>query len=115
MNQPGMSPPPPPPFAPTGAVQTQSRCEACGVPAETRMVTLRQNIGALVMRFPRTVQGSLCRDCIGKYFWKYTLTTAVLGWWGVISFFCTLAWIPANIAAFVSSRSLPPPKRDGMP
>jgi hypothetical protein len=105
------SPPPFNPYAPPGAIEGQSRCQVCKVAAETREVTLRQNIGALVMRFPRTIQASMCRDCIGKFFWKYTLTTLFLGWWGIISFFCTLAWIPMNIAAFVSSRSLPPPKR----
>jgi hypothetical protein len=112
-----MSEPPttgPNPYQPPAPEQQTAltRCQACQVPAATRFVTLRQNIGALVMRFPRSVQGAMCRDCIGRYFWRYTLTTLFLGWWGVISFFCTLAWIPTNIVTFISSRSLPRPQRE---
>ena len=98
---------------PTSGAHDQhgSRCQSCGIAAPTRRVKLRQNIGALVLRFPRSVEGEMCRKCIDQYFWKYTLTTLFLGWWGVISFFCTLAFIPMNIAAFVSTRSLPPPPK----
>jgi hypothetical protein len=87
--------------APTGT------CRMCGRHAPTKQVTFHQNIGALVIRFPKTVSGQLCRDCIGTYFTKYTLTSLFLGWWGVISFFYTLVTIPMNIVTWFGARKLP--------
>jgi hypothetical protein len=86
-----------------------TKCQACGVLAATRQVTLQQNIGALVVRFPRRVQGELCRTCIDGFFWRYTLTTFFLGWWGMISFVMTPIFIISNIVTFISTRSLPRP------
>ncbi len=65
-----------------------------------------QNIGAVVLRFPRTIRGMLCRRCIDRYFWRMTTITFFFGWWGVISFFYSLYSIPQNIVVFVSSRDL---------
>jgi hypothetical protein len=84
-----------------------SHCQACGRHAPTQNVTFMQNVGLLVIRFPRTIRGFLCRTCIDQYFWRYTLITFFFGWWGVISFFYSLVSIPVNISNFVSSRKLP--------
>ena len=54
-----------------------------------------------------TIRGWLCRRCIGRYFWEYTPTTLLLGWWGVISFFETLYILPANVIEYISSWRLP--------
>ena len=97
------------PGSPTGLAPA-TQCHVCGVRADTRRVTLQQNIGALVVRFPRRLEGELCRNCIDSYFWKYTLTTFFLGWWGVISFIMTPIFLIENIATFFSTRSLPAPK-----
>ena len=59
------------------------------------------------MRFPKTLSGLLCRECITKNFWSYTLITFFFGWWGVISFFYTLIALPTNLFTFISTRSLP--------
>ena len=59
------------------------------------------------MRFPKTLAGQLCKPCIKRTFWEYTLISLFLGWWGVISFFTTLVAIPSNIATFIGSRHLP--------
>jgi hypothetical protein len=59
------------------------------------------------MRWSGRIRGWLCRRCIDKHFWEYTLTTLFLGWWGVISFFTTLYILPSNIATYVSARRLP--------
>jgi hypothetical protein len=66
-----------------------------------------QNIGAIIIRFPKTVSGELCKRCISSYFWKMTTITFFFGWWGIISFFYTLVSIPANIGNFLGARSLP--------
>jgi hypothetical protein len=84
-------------------------CQACGIEAPTKQVTFRQNIGALVLRFPKEISGNMCKKCIGKYFWEYTGITAVLGWWGMISFFYTLFILPSNIVTFVGASKLPAP------
>jgi len=60
------------------------------------------------MRFPKKVEGNLCKSCIHKYFWEFILITLVLGWWGVISFFTTLFYIPNNIIRYLLSLSLKP-------
>ena len=89
------------------SVAPSGTCRMCGRHAPTKQVTFHQNIGALIMRFPKTISGQLCRDCIGKYFRSYTLTSLFLGWWGVISFFYTLVTIPMNIVTYLQARSLP--------
>ncbi len=64
-------------------------CQACGVEAPTRHVAFYQNIGALIMRFSRSIDGRLCKSCIHGNFWRMQLTTLFLGWWGVISLIVT--------------------------
>jgi len=84
-----------------------TNCQKCGQLRPVKQVQFRQNIGLLVMRFPKTLSGALCKPCISRVFWEYTLISLFLGWWGVISFFVTLVAIPSNIVTFVQSRSLP--------
>jgi hypothetical protein len=82
-------------------------CQLCQRQAPTKHVTLMQNVGALVMRFPKTIKGFLCKRCIDTHFWRMTMITLFFGWWGVISFFYSLVSIPQNIAQYLGSRSLP--------
>ncbi len=84
-----------------------AQCQECGEERPVKHVTLQQNIGLFVMRFPKTLSGILCRDCIGRNFWSYTLITLFLGWWGVISFFYTLFVLPTNVITYIGSRKLP--------
>jgi hypothetical protein len=73
-------------------------------------VTFRQNIGAIVLRFHRSVSGQLCQPCIGEKFREMTLVTFLLGWWGIISFFATPFIIVSNIGEYLGARS-PQPRR----
>jgi hypothetical protein len=82
-------------------------CQLCGRRAPTKQVTFMQNIGVIIMRFPKRLSGQLCRTCIGKTFQTYTLVTFFLGWWGVISFFYSLVSIPVNIVNYLGARDLP--------
>lgn len=86
-----------------------SYCDACGRKAPTEHVELMQNIGALVIRFRKSIEGDLCKDCINKYFKSLTLTTLFLGWWGVISFVVTPFIILNNLYVFIHTRSLVSP------
>lgn len=81
-------------------------CQACGVEAPARYVEFYQNVGALVMRFHKRMKGNLCKRCIHKYFWKYTMTTATVGWWGTISLVVTPFFVVNNIVRYVGALGL---------
>ncbi len=85
----------------------QTQCASCQRVAPTKHVTFMQNIGCIVIRFPKRVSGQLCKRCIDSYFWRMTTITFFFGWWGIISFFYSLVSIPQNIAQWLGSRSLP--------
>ena len=83
-------------------------CETCGVEAPTKYVEFYQNIGAIVIRFHKSVKGDLCKTCISKYFWEFTMINFALGWWGMISFFITPFLILNNVIRYLASLGLPP-------
>ncbi len=83
-------------------------CQSCGIEAPTKQVAFYQNIGALVMRFSRSVDGLLCKNCIHKNFWKMTLTTLVFGWWGMISLIVTPFFLLNNIFRYLCSLPMSP-------
>ncbi|MBV8885264.1 MAG: hypothetical protein JO235_14890 [Chroococcidiopsidaceae cyanobacterium CP_BM_RX_35] len=83
-------------------------CQSCGVEAQTKYIEFYQNIGALVVRFHKAIKGNLCKSCINKYFWRFTPTTLILGWWGVISFFVTPLFIVNNIIRYLLALKLAP-------
>ncbi len=98
------------PHAPQGAPRDgifRARCQACGRQAPVKQVTFMQNVGLLVIRFPKTVRGLLCKRCISQHFWSMTTITFFFGWWGLISFFYSLVSIPANIANYLGASGLP--------
>lgn len=87
-------------------------CEACHRVGPLRQAHFTQNIGAIVLRFPRTVSGQLCKLCIDKYFYRFTAVTMLLGWWGVISFFYSCVCIPANFINWIGSWGMRAPTDD---
>jgi hypothetical protein len=82
-------------------------CQSCGIEAPTRLVDFHQNIGMLVMRTRRRMNGMLCKKCVHKHFWKMTGTTLILGPWGTIS--CVLApcFIINNVVRYLSVIGMP--------
>jgi len=76
-------------------------CQLCLVEAPTRRITFFQNIGALVMRFHRSVDAELCKSCIHRHFWKMSGITFFLGWWGVISMIVTPFFLLNNIVRYL--------------
>jgi hypothetical protein len=70
-------------------------------------VTLRRQIGVIVARLERQVEGHLCKACIGKYFWEFTPVTAVLGWWGVTALVAAPSRLLGNFRALKEAQSLP--------
>lgn len=105
-----------PPQQPYGYVQPHPHarpaggvCEACGVVGPTKQVNITYNVGALVVRFHKTMSGQLCKRCISDYFWRYSLTTMFFGWWGVISFVVSLVTLPVNAFYWLSSLGMSQP------
>jgi hypothetical protein len=88
--------------------QGASCCQGCGVVAPTHYVTFRQNIGALILRFRRSIKGHLCRNCINQHFASMTLITGLVGWFGVISFVLTPFILIGNLFGYLSSLSVKP-------
>jgi hypothetical protein len=81
-------------------------CQNCFREAETKKVKIYRNIGAIVLRFPGHIEGNLCKDCINKYFWKYSLICFFLGWWGIISFFTNIYFLINNLVVFIQSMQM---------
>ena len=94
----------PPPLPGQGA----NCCQGCGSFAPTKYVTFRQNIGALFLRFRRTIKARLCRNCINRHFATTTLVTGLVGWFGLISLFLTPFILIGNVVAYLTSLSLRP-------
>jgi hypothetical protein len=84
-------------------------CQDCGVEAETKYVALYQNIGALVIRFPKSIEGNLCKSCIHRHFWSMSTTTFFLGWWGTISFIVTPFFLLNNFGRYLMCLGMSPP------
>jgi hypothetical protein len=70
-------------------------------------VTFYQNIGALVMRFTSTIDGNLCKSCIHKHFWKFTLVNLTLGWWGLHSLIVTPIFLINNLVRYMLCLPMP--------
>ena len=82
-------------------------CQFCGVRAPVADVHYRQNTGMLVMRQSKEYAGQACRKCGLEWFWKSTLHTLFLGWWGTISFFVTPIFILGNVYSVTKALRLP--------
>src|SRR6185312_7195424 len=88
---------------------TSMRCQSCGESGDTKHVVFYQNIGMVIMRSSKTVEGELCKTCINDVFWKFTLITLVLGWWGMISLIVTPLFLINNIGRFLGTMGMKPP------
>jgi len=85
-------------------------CQICGIYGPVKYTEFYENIGMLIQRRYQSVKGKLCKNCINKTFWRFTLTTLFLGWWGTISFFVTPIYIVNNIIRYLMSLGLKKPE-----
>jgi hypothetical protein len=90
-------------------------CQACGIEAPTKYVAFYQNIGALVVRFSKSMEGNLCRPCISSTFWNFTLVTLFFGPWGMISLIVAPCFVINNVVRFVGALGLEPPAPGAAP
>lgn len=90
-------------------------CQNCGIEAPTKYVEFYQNIGALVVRFSKSVKGELCKNCISEHFWPFTLVTICVGWLGFISLIITPFFVLNNVGRYLFALSLPAPRPGAKP
>lgn len=81
--------------------QKNNTCQICGRVAPLKHIKLYENIGMFFQRQYRSIDGNLCKECIGKSFWEYTLRTLLFGWWGAISFMITPFYLLNNIFRYL--------------
>ena len=81
-------------------------CAKCGARTQVRAVSFSQNIGLIAVRHTTTVAGAFCGPCILSTYWSCTLTTAIVGWFGFISFIITPFLILANAIELMRSARL---------
>jgi hypothetical protein len=73
------------------------RCDRCGSRGSVVHVHFLKNTGMLILRQTSTLKADLCRGCGLREGALMTLHTAVLGWWGMISFVITCVALPMNL------------------
>jgi len=61
------------------------------------------------------IGGKFCKRCIGKYFGQYTLWTAVVGWWGLVSCIVTPFVLIWNTGLFLTTLGLQGPDPNAGP
>lgn len=83
-------------------------CAICKVEAPLKHVVFQYNFGLLYRRVYKKIDGYLCKDCINKIFWRFTLINLV-GWLGIISAVVAPFCLVSNIAFFLQARNLPRP------
>ena len=87
-------------FTHTSFVKENSRCDICLLNKPTKYINLYENVGALIVRYHKQIEGELCFECSKFVFWRFTLKTLLLGWWGVISFIVTPFILLNNIIRY---------------
>ena len=70
---------------------------------QTALVRYQHNIGMLVVRQTRYIQGNMCKTCVTKKFWEYSGKNLLLGPWGIISLVLTPVYLVTNIIAYASA------------
>ena len=59
------------------------------------------------MRFTSTMEGNLCKSCIHRHFWKFTLVNVTLGWWGLHSLIITPFYLLNNLFRYLFCLAMP--------
>ncbi len=99
--------------APSPPQEKSCYCQDCGAKAPTKYVEFYRIIGAVVLFHFKTIGGNLCKSCIHKYFWDYTLLTLGLGWWSCLAFTGILAGHAADAASAAATATSRPGSRGG--
>jgi hypothetical protein len=74
------------------------RCQVCGNMRQTNEVKSHHNIGMIVLRQTRSIQGNMCKTCMGSKYWEFMGKNLLLGPWGIISVIVTPIYMVTNTA-----------------
>jgi len=100
----------------TDEMPVNSICGECGALGPTKRFLFYESVGALVMRFHRSMNADLCKPCGHRFFWNFTGKTMLLGWWGVISFILSPLILINNTIQFARTLSMDaPPVHSSVP
>ena len=83
--------------------ESDMRCEECNQTGTTTSVRFYSVIGMLIVSRTFAVSKQMCKGCAAEKFTEYTLTSLLLGWWGVLSFIATPFVVVHNLAAYAVS------------
>lgn len=78
-------------------------CEKCGCATTAKVVLFRQNISYLYERRETVFCGRACLRCMTTMFWKFTLTTMLLTWFGVMGMILGPLYIVINCTEYLSA------------
>ena len=92
-----------PPVNDINAVNTMGRCQICGSVRQTSQVKFHRNIGMIVLRQTRSVQGAMCKTCLGKKYWEFMGLGLLLGPWGIVSLIVTPIYLVTNTVSYLSA------------
>ena len=82
-------------------IQQAETCLICKSHAPVAKVQFHRNVGAIVIRFHKVVDGKLCKQCLGGTFWEFTLVTLAVGWLAPLSIILAPFYIINNIYWYV--------------
>ena len=78
------------------------RCQVCGNMRQTSEVKFHHNIGMIVLRQTRSIQGNMCKTCMRSKYWEFMGKNLLLGPWGIISVIVTPIYMVTNTVTYVS-------------
>jgi hypothetical protein len=84
------------------AAGMMGRCQICGNMRQTSAVKFHHNIGMVVLRQTRSIQGNMCKTCMRSKYWEYMGKNLLLGPWGVISVIVTPIYMVTNTVTYVA-------------
>jgi hypothetical protein len=83
-------------------VGMMGRCQVCGNTRQTSEVKFHYNIGMIVLRQTRSIQGNMCKTCMRSKYWEYMGKNLLLGPWGIISVIVTPIYMVTNTVTYMS-------------
>ena len=89
---------------PLNNMNAVGQCQLCRNMRQTARVRYERNIGMLVLRQTRRLEGNLCKTCVTSQFWDFQAKNLLLGPWGMISLILTPVYLIANTVAYTSAK-----------
>lgn len=86
--------------------QGERPCKVCGSTDSTDFYRFRQQAGLIVIWAQSSTDGVFCPNCALTIGRKTQLSTLIMGWWGIRSFFWNFAVVGANVKSLNRAKTL---------